>query len=232
MNIKSFIKGIGSQLRNLRSFLVLFYVPFLIFFLALAVLVKSLHNFGFSILFRDVTALGNLPFYAGFISQLGGLLWAAGITVSFFGYFFLRKLKIDLPQAQRFLLHTSFFLLVLLIDDYFLFHEEIAQEYLHISEKFVYLAYGILLVLYFYLNSKEILSSEYLILLLGFVFFGLSILFDVIPEQLYENSYLLNKLEIFVEDGFKFTGIATWVAFIIRYNFQIFSNLLGKIDTE
>ena len=107
-----------------------------------------------------------------------------------------------------------------MLDDIFLFHEEVAPNYLHIDEKFVMATYLLLGVAFVFLNRNEILSSEYLLLLLALAMLGTSIFLDALPIDDLGLRYFFKRLEIFLEDGFKFAGIATWLIYFVRYAAQ------------
>jgi hypothetical protein len=109
---------------------------------------------------------------------------------------------------------------VLLLDDIFLFHEEIAPEYLHIPERLVIVLYLALGIVFVASNWREMLNSEYLLLALSLSLFGGSIVLDALPIEGFNVPYFWEQLEIFFEDGFKFAGIATWLTFFSRYGMQ------------
>jgi hypothetical protein len=175
-------------------------------------------------LFRDVTTLAEVPFYTGMVSQLGALVWAASITSCFITFFLMKKLNAGSPQSRQFLVHAGLFSAFLLIDDMFLFHDEIAIEYLGLSQKKVYLAYLLVSLAFLYFNRNEILSSEYFILVIALGMFGMSIFLDVLNdtflEKILEENLRYDRYEVFVEDGFKFIGIVTWLAFYLRYMYH------------
>jgi hypothetical protein len=169
---------------------------------------------------RDIVATGRLPFFAGFVAQLGAVLWSAALMVCLFSLLLLKQ-KVNHPLApRRFLLHASILTSVLLLDDIFLFHEEIAPEYLQIPERIVIVLYLILGIVFVVSNWREMLLSEYLILGLALALFGASIVMDALPIEGYDVAYFWQQLEIFLEDGFKFAGIATWLTYFTRYGMQ------------
>ena len=107
---------------------------------------------------------------------------------------------------------------MLLVDDIFLFHEEIAPRYLHIGEKYIIALYLVVGLVFVLSNLKEILSSEFLVLSIALAMFGLSIFLDALPIDDFDLRYFWEQLEIFLEDGFKFAGIATWLMYFVRYS--------------
>jgi hypothetical protein len=86
----------------------------------------------------------------------------------------------------------------------------------------IVLSYLILTVLFLFINFREILSSEYLLLGLALAMFGLSIFLDAADLDDYDRYGLFfsEQFQIFLEDGFKFVGIATWLAYFLRYSVQ------------
>jgi hypothetical protein len=162
-------------------------------------------------------ATGKLPFFAGFVAQLAGILWSASLTTCFFALFVLGSQNGSFASAKRLLFTGGILTLALLMDDIFLFHEEIAPNYLGINEKFVIVSYGLLALYFVFANWREILSSEYLILGLALGLFGFSIFLDALPIDDFHLRYFWEQLEMFLEDGSKFAGIATWLTYFVRY---------------
>jgi hypothetical protein len=81
-------------------------------------------------------------------------------------------------------------------------------------------------------NWQEILASEYLILMLALGMFGISIFLDVLSIQDFEVRYFWEQLEIFLEDGFKFGGIATWLTYFVRYAIQHIETIPEYTNTQ
>ena len=233
--IKTIVQDLMQQARTLWKYLLLyFYLPVFIVFLTAVVITKINPAIEPEHLFRDITALAEIPFYTGFVSQLGALLWAASVTSCFLALFAIRKFNSGSPQCRRFLLHAGLFSTFLMLDDMFLFHEEIAPTYLLMGQKEVYLAYFLVALAFLYFNRHEILSSEYLLLVIALAAFGLSIFLDVIADNFFEEieSSLFETYEAFSEDGLKFIGIATWLAFYLRYIHNIFVPVFERFKTE
>jgi len=227
MNIKSFVGGFFQQLSAKRGFLLRLYLPifgFLAALFSLAIFTKTVNIYQ---LVGDITSEAHVPFYVGALSQIGMLFWAAGATVCCLTLLFLSKQGALEPATRRFLLLASAFNIVLMLDDMFLFHEEIAPDYLGINEKIVMITYLLLGLSFVFFNWQEILDSEYAILGLALGLFAISIFFDAIPDPWYKSIYTLDKLEHMIEDGAKFAGIVTWLAFFTRYAYAKFSQLIG-----
>jgi hypothetical protein len=224
--IKGFAGGATSQLRYLWKILALLYIPVALLFVLVGLLSRTVDNASLAFFLRDIVATGKLPFFAGFVAQLAGLLWAASLAVCLFAaslavclfsLYVLSRQKGNFASAKRLLLLGGVLTAALLLDDIFLFHEEIAPFYLHINEKLVVASYGILGIIFVYANWREILRSEYLILMLALGLFAISILLDALPIDDFHLRYFWEQLEMFMEDGTKFAGIATWLTYFVRY---------------
>lgn len=101
----------------------------------------------------------------------------------------------------------------LLFDDMLMFHELVIPTYLHLPEIMVYLTYGLGVMYCFVAFSKQILSTNYFILLMALCFFGISILTDVVWAEGFRGAVL-------VEDGAKFLGIVSWLICFIKVCFN------------
>jgi hypothetical protein len=233
--IKTVFEDLKKQANAAWKYLLLsFYVPaFIVLFTAVMMTLVS-PSIEPQSLFRDITASTGSPFYTGFVSQLGALLWAASVTTCLFALYVLKNINSGSSQSRRFLLHAGLFSAFLMLDDMFLFHEEVARDYLGLGQKEVYLAYLLIAASFLYFNRAEILSSDYLIMGLALVMFGLSISLDSIEDLFYEQlrGSLYEKYEVFYEDGFKFLGIVTWLAFYVRYIKNTFAPLFSKVRMD
>src|SRR5215216_1528825 len=212
--ISRFFSVAFMQLKDLWKALMLLYAPIAGLFLIVGILVIEDASLAFFL--RDVVATAKLPFFAGFVSQLAGILWSAAVTICLFSAIIMSRRPVEYTKAKRLFLHGGILTCALLLDDVFLFHEVIAPKYLHISEKFVMLGYLILGAAFVYLNWNQILASEYAILLLAVILFGTSIFLDTLPIKDYHLRYFWEQLELFIEDGTKFAGIATWLMYFAR----------------
>jgi hypothetical protein len=226
-NVRQVLNGSFSQFGRLWKVLLSVYACVLIFFILLDVISRSSDRITLSYFTRDISAIGNLPFFAGLVSQLGGLFWSTALAICLFAFFILKRQGQNV-SSRRFLLQAAILTGVLLLDDFFLFHEDIGPDYLHLSEKLIVPAYGLIALGFLFYNLREILASEYLILGLAFAFFGLSILMDAVHLEKYGRlGWIFNEqFSIFLEDGFKFVGVITWLVFFSRYAYQRIVSLL------
>lgn len=215
--IRKYTAGALVQGRQVGRMLFFVYLAIGLLFVGVGILSQLVDGASLEFFLRDIVATGKLPFFAGFVSQLGGMLWCASLTVCLFSLLILRPRNGSLIASRRFLLQAALLTGVLLLDDIFLFHEEVAPEYLHIGEKFVMAGYLLLGIAFVFFNRNEILSSEYFLLGLALALLGASVFLDALPIDDFGLRYFWKRLEIFLEDGFKFAGIATWLIYFVRY---------------
>jgi len=230
--INKFTANVISQSRYLWRVLFFLYLPIVLLFLAVGILSRVVDDVSLEFFLRDIVATGELPFFAGFVSQLEGILWSASLTVCLFALIMMQRRSGDFARSKRLLLQGGILTATLLLDDIFLFHEEIAPDYLHIGEKIVIAGYLIIGIVFVFSNWKEILSSEYLILMIALAMFGASIFFDALPMDDFNVRYFWEQLELFLEDGFKFAGIATWLTYFVRYSIRRIETIQVNTDTS
>jgi hypothetical protein len=226
--MKEFTSGVVSQLKQLWKVLFFIYLPIGLLFISVALLSRSIENMSLGFLLRDVTVTGDLPFFAGFVSQLTALLWAAALTICLYGLLLARRTGSS-GRSRRFLLHSTILTGALLLDDVFLVHDEIFPNYLHLPEELAYAAYAIIGIGFVVLNWKEILSGEYAILMLALGLFAGSIFLDSLPLDSLNLRYFWEQLEFLSEDGCKFAGVATWLTFFVRYTIQKFQPVKNPV---
>ncbi|GAB3540512.1 hypothetical protein GCM10027443_38530 [Pontibacter brevis] len=163
---------------------------------------------------REPVAVAGLPFYVGFISNMGMLFWCAAAAICIFSWFVFRQKENEKTLAS-FLLYFGLLTLLLLFDDFFQFHDYIFLYYIPVSEKLIFLGYGILMLLGLLIYRNYILmQTECFVFFTAFVFLGLSIVVDALQHQLLP--VLGEDLRIFLEDGFKFMGIVGWFGYFAR----------------
>jgi hypothetical protein len=227
MNIPDILRGFTKQIFSLRNLIISIYFPIFLMFIVIGVVTEISPNLSIQDLTRDVAALGKIPFYWGSISQLGILFWSAIVTLCFSTYFTLKKISPHQKEPLNFLFYSGLLTAYLMLDDTYMLHEDFFPDYVRfIPEKLAILLVGLAIILFLYINYKEILRNEYGLMLLGLFFFGTSVGLDLIPERILEYRYFLEKLELLLEDGAKFTAIVTWLVFYGRYcHQQIFTQI-------
>lgn len=200
------------------------YLPIVFLFVVVGLLSNAFDEFSLSIFLLDVVTLAGLPFYAGFVPQLEGILWAASLTICIFTFVALKRYQGDVGRSGRFLLQAGLVTLMMLFDNVFVFHGDSAPKYLHINKIVVLSVYAMVILYFVASNWAEILSSEYLLCLLAIGLLGTSILLDLLPLRALHVPSALQQLRFFLEDGSKFAGIATWLLYLARLALQKIGN--------
>ncbi|WP_066961273.1 hypothetical protein [Microbulbifer sp. Q7] len=174
---------------------------------------------------RDPTAVLKGEFYVGVLSNTGILLWSAAAAICVFSGSLLTRNPQALPWGQ-FLRASGAFTLLLLLDDLFLFHEEIAPHFLNIRERYILLSYATLMAIYLVRFWKIILRSEFILFGIAGGFFAMSVFID-------KNSFSWLPDPFLLEDGAKFAGIVFWLFYFTRTSFRALNTVAAQaIDTE
>ena len=164
---------------------------------------------------RDVTAIAGIHPFSGILSNLGIYLWCISASTGFFAAIVLH----EIGQTKNFLFLFSSALLstYLMLDDAFLFHEDLASRLLGVSEKVVFVILGIAVFVYLKYFMHVILKTKYITLLIAFAFLSLSVVIDSILESWL---WRLGHWEFFVEDGAKWIGITSWCIYHVNTSFH------------
>ena len=180
----------------------LFYIsilPSAILYLAI-LYISNIYNIKLNLVVRDLAQTCGFPIGVGMISNIGILLWGAAASICLFTTF---SESIN-RESSRLLLLGGIFSSLLCVDDLFLLHDRyIGPDFLNLT----YLAISIFLLVRF----RRILKIIGLFnLIISILFLGLSIFFDGVIQQVFNQSYQLTQL---IEEGFKFIGITCWLNF-------------------
>lgn len=187
------------------------YMPAIILILILAIASVYL-KIPFSNFTRDPMAItGGHPFL-GILSNIGVMFWGFSVIVCFFSYALLKSNKKN-HDVLGFIVFGGFISLVLLLDDLFMLHEYIYPKYFGISEKIIFLSYGLIVLFYLVKFRKIIKETELSFILLASFFFSFSILVDILLKSLLPWHH-------FFEDGSKLFGIISWFYWHFSVCFQ------------
>ncbi|WP_152611328.1 hypothetical protein [Psychroserpens mesophilus] len=184
--------------------------PFLIISIVGLVMLGTLlsihfyENVPLEILTNDLAVIGELPIYAGILSQTGILLWSATAAICVYSIQFIETI-----EHKSFIKASIYITLLLGLDDAFMFHETLFPS-LGIHQKVVFLAYGIMMLVYLYKYYKLILTTDFILFVLALGWFGISMLIDNFIRDV--TPYITKLLE----DGTKFIGIVTWLVYFAR----------------
>jgi len=179
-------------------------------------------------LLRDLVTTTDSPFYYGFISSVGVLIWCVSGTVCLFSWLILRQ-QHDAAYISSFFLYSGVFSIILCLDDQFLIHEVIIRKYLHIPETVLFLAYIIYIGLWLITYRKIILKSSYPFLILAGVLFAVSLSIDFVAVRIPSVvDRILSVDRILYEDGAKFLAIVAWCGYFTMTAYTEVSHTLKK----
>lgn len=199
------------QLKALKFQLLAVGAPALTLLLILLLVSKSA-DIPISTFTRDPTAVLQGKFYVGLLSNTGIVLWSAAAAICIFSAV-LAGGDLHGRRLRLFLLASGLFTLLLLMDDLFLFHEEIAPHFLNVRERYVLLSYGLIMAAYLVKFWRTILETDFSLLFVAGGCFMLSVFID-------KNSFAALPDPYLLEDGAKFSGIAFWLLYLSRTALQ------------
>jgi hypothetical protein len=165
------------------------------------------HDIPVANLTRDPLAVTRSSPVTGILSNLGVMAWAAATALCLLGAVILSRDRRG-QQLTRFLLSSAMLSALLMFDDAFLIHDYFFPKYLGIRAVYVYAGYLFVIMGYLIYFARQIRATDYLLLIIAFSGFGISIALDKI--------FLTTIFETFVEDSFKFLGILFWLAYFAR----------------
>ena len=190
--------------------------------LIIAAIVAVVGDVDMGWLFRDPAQLFDTHPLAGTVSSLGIILWWFAASISFFAFAVARRLGLE-RAVQVFLLSSALLTVLLALDDQFLIHDDLASRYLGLRERHVIVAWLGIAALYAIVNIATIRRSEWILLVVAMGFFAVSVGADYVGQALLgevANPGVGLDWVLFIEDGAKFLGIASWAAYLIRFSFR------------
>jgi len=176
-------------------------IPGLIFY---TIAFNVMHHNGYHTMeiIRDFAQQMDASSFLGFLSSIGTWLWVSAMAIAFFGFITVKS-----PKSYRhreLLLLLGLFSFLLAFDDFFMIHDR------YIDQNICYGTYAFLAIALLVRHYKTIIEINGF----GFIFAGtllaLSIFTDIIQDYL---PFDYSDIQI-VEEGFKFTGAATWLFFV------------------
>ena len=186
------------------------FIPSILLILAIG-LAKIMFQLPVYLFIGDVFSIADIHPFAGLLSNVGVFMWCAAATICFFVAGALRQTKNY--KVIYFLLASGWLSTYLLVDDFFLFHEELAPRYLGISQNMVLMLIVIAVVTYLVWFRRIILRTRYEFLLIAVGFLAISIGVDTVlaPWLL-----PLGEWKSLIEDGAKLLGITSWLSYYIN----------------
>jgi hypothetical protein len=191
--------------------------------LAVVALLSVARDIPVGMFMRDPAALADMDPLTGMLSNLGILLWCATAAISLFAAEVLYGA--GRTGASRFLFWSATLTMVLMLDDLFQFHEDLAERYLGLGDEAVYVVLGLGTVGYLAAFGQTILRGQYAPLFaFAFALLGVSVSIDAVFERWL---WRLGSWDVFVEDGAKFLGIASWCGYFVGTAYGLLTALSG-----
>lgn len=183
--------------------------------LAITYIVANKYNIDYKIITGDPLLTYNAHPFTGIISNIGVLLWCIASSICLFSGLLL--LNENQKKTGLFLISSGILTFVLLIDDFFMFHDYIFYSFkqFKITQPITYTTYGVLTLWYIYTFIRTILKTNYILLCIAFAFLGLSVIVDLVFES--------KGFQYFIEDGLKFIGIISWMLYFSTTSFKLLS---------
>ena len=206
-----FSQVFSQTIKLLRYLLVLYLLPLL--FLLGVVVANLTVDIPIHRIFRDPATVAEINPFIGVASNLGVILWSASAAICLFSSAIF-KYSQGKRRFSSFLFWGGLITSLLLFDDFFLLHETIDTLDFDVSESVVFIGYAGMIFFWMIAFKGCILKTEYFILLIALVFFGLSLFID--KFQFFIESYIGGGSRIFLEDGFKLLGIVGWFGYFMR----------------
>jgi hypothetical protein len=202
--------------RDLILFTALLYVGPLALLVAVAV-VSATTGLNTGLFMRDpASTMGAHPL-TGVVSNVGVIGWTAAAVICLFVWAKLRPREAYRSRAT-FLLVAGLITTVLMLDDFFMLHERIFPRYFGLHEKSVFGAYGLLVVGWLVAFRRQIVETDYAVLIISLAFFGFSLAVDYVQNEI---EALIGPWRILLEDGTKLFGIAGWLGYFLRVGLEV-----------
>ncbi len=200
---------IREQIKNITPILIIAFAATIALLSAVVLLgIESgvdLDNFT-----QDPTAIMMAPFYLGFFSNIGIVLWCASAAICFLSASVLPKSGPAYPISS-YLVSSGLITTLLMFDDFLLLHEEVFPNYFHIPENSVLLVYINFILIHIIVFRYMILKTEYILIALAIAMVGISKAVAFVPMPIPEDSFL--------EDAVKFFGIVAWFIYFTRLGY-------------
>jgi hypothetical protein len=162
------------------------------------------------------------------LSNIGVVIWSAAAGVCFFTYGIIRA-RGSGDANPHFFLAAGLITLLLLLDDLFMLHEVVFPVHLGVPEDVVYATHACLLLWFLVWFRSVILQSSFLLLVLAFAGFSVSIGVDLTASL-----YFVPGLYVF-EDGGKLFGIVSWTGYFVLVSARYvvprgYQDMHGSVD--
>jgi hypothetical protein len=196
------------------------YMPGILFIGSMC-LYSLMNDFHFTDLSEDSIQTMDAPKYMGLIARAEVVLMCAIAAILLFASRIAKVLQKP-GEVKGFLLFGGLLSLLLMCDDFFMFHDWVFRDIIPLPENLIFAFYAISGVSFLFYYRKLILKTDYVILLIGFGLLGVSVIVDaVIVIGFYW------KYEAVLEDGAKFLGMVSWFTYFLRTSYYFFNTKLN-----
>lgn len=159
---------------------------------------------------RDVFSLADVPVYSGLYSNLGVFLWGTACVVALYSAGLVGE-RATWRGDRGALLGFGLLSGVLMVDDFFMFHEWIAPGFLGVPETVVVGTYGIALAGLLVAFRGVLARRGPTLLVAALLLFGASHGMDVVERPPAPGWHY------FLEESLKLLGLGCWTAFFLRF---------------
>lgn len=204
----------GRHSESLSRFLVAIYVPAVLLLVVVAV-ISAAKGIPVGTFTRDPVQVMGAPFYTGLISNAGILVWCAGAVMALFAGATAPRIP-ERREQKRFLIWSGALTLGVLLDDFFILHDQVFPDLFHVYEQVFYCLYLAAAALYVIRFRRQLFGADVVLLVLAAAFMGISVIMDqwhmlltIFGRMIIPENYLL-------EDGAKLLSQVTWMGYLAR----------------
>ncbi|WP_414562302.1 MULTISPECIES: hypothetical protein [unclassified Anabaena] len=203
--IKNLIPSSQTNFPEQLKIVIFTFLATVIPFSLIVLIFKSVVNDTMDLLTRDPLSITNAPFYTGFFSNIGILLWCSCAAICLLSYAVVKQNN-RYRESSKFLLSSGLFTTFIMLDDLFLLHDEVFPQ-MGIPENLIYLFYALITIFFAVKTRKFVKKTEFVILSAAVGFLAFSLLLDAISRNEFNNK---------LEDISKLIGISLWLIYFTR----------------
>ena len=172
-------------------------------------------------LVADPSEVGQVASYTGLVSTVGTLIFAATASTCIFSAYLIENINSQAKKWSLFLKFSGYFVLLLLADDLWQFHENFApwlfgsaenRQIQNLGEAIVFGFYGLLFIAYLVKFRKLLYQTKLSTFILTVLFFVISTIIDIFFGNI-SGHFIL-------EEGFKLLGIVSFSIYYFQLCFQ------------
>ncbi|MFK5582851.1 hypothetical protein [Serinicoccus sp. LYQ131] len=166
--------------------------------------------FGWSDHYRwtaDVATLTMAKPWDGMLSSLGMIVWSSAVAISVFVAATWWKESDE--RINKLLAAAAFVTAVLLVDDLFMFHDEVLPQFMGVPEKVATIGVALFPLALLWFFRSTILKTPWRLLAIGVGYLAFMAVVDTL-----EHSVTIPAHHVW-EEGAKFLGILHWCGYVI-----------------